>query len=83
MGRQTKCFAPPLNFLTVACSGFSLCSVAYRLITVILSASEEPALGEVERDLATARYLRSDANLSSSAQMLHGACPEHGRMGSA
>jgi len=29
-------------------------SVAHHLMTVILSGSEEPALSEVERDLATA-----------------------------
>jgi len=40
-------------------------------MTVILSGSEEPALSEVERDLATARHFWCDTDLSSSAQMLH------------
>ena len=38
---------------------------------VILSGSEEPALSEVEWDLATAYPLRTGANLPFSAQMLH------------
>jgi len=42
-------------------------------MTVILSASEELALSEVERDLGTARYFWCDADFSCLAQMLHGA----------